>query len=63
MSGRHPFHQLIKDFSPERRARIDARASEMLAAIPLHELREARAMTRKLGNRPTAKPLPHRERE
>ena len=47
MSGRHAFDQLTKDFSPERRARVDARKSEMLAAMPLHELREARAMTQK----------------
>ena len=47
MSGRHAFYKLTKDFSPERRARVDARKSEMLAAMPLHELREARAMTQK----------------
>ena len=63
MSGRHPFSRLTKDFSPERRARVDALTSEMLAAIPLHEIRKARAMTRKLGNRSTAKPRPRGERE
>ena len=32
MSGRHAFDLLTKDFSPERRARVEARKSELLAA-------------------------------
>ena len=47
MSGRHPFDELTKDFTPERRARVDARKAELRAAMPLHELRQARAMTQK----------------
>ena len=47
MSGRHTFDELTKDFTPERRARVDARKSELRTATPLHELRQARAMTRK----------------
>ena len=47
MSGRHPFDDLTKHFTPERRARIDARKAELRAAMPLHELRQARAMTQK----------------
>ena len=47
MSGRNPFHDLTKDFTPERRARVDARKAELRAAMPLHELRQARAMTQK----------------
>ena len=47
MSGRHAFDELTKDFTPERRARVDARKSELRAAMPLHELRQARAMTQK----------------
>ena len=47
MSGRHPFHDLTKDFTPERRARVEARKTEFRAAMPLHELRQAKAMTQK----------------
>ena len=47
MSGRHPFHDLTKDFTPERRARVEARKAEFRAAMPLNELRQARAMTQK----------------
>lgn len=47
MSGRHPFHDLTKDFTPERRAHVEARKAEFRAAMPLHELRQARAMTQK----------------
>lgn len=47
MSGRHAFEKLAGDFSPERRARVDARKSTLRTAMPLHELREARAMTQK----------------
>ena len=47
MSGRNAFHDLTKDFTPERSARVDARKAELRAAMPLHELRQARAMTQK----------------
>ena len=47
MSGRHAFDELTKDFTPERRARVDARKAGLRAAMPLHELRQARAMTQK----------------
>ena len=47
MSGRNAFHNLTMDFTPERRARVDARKAELRAAMPLHELRQARAMTQK----------------
>ncbi len=45
MSGRHPFRELTKDFTPERRKRVDAIKDELLAEMPLHELRRARALT------------------
>ena len=45
MSGRHSFSELTKDFTPERRQRIDAMKNELLAEMPLHELRRARALT------------------
>ena len=47
MSGRHPFNELTKDFTPERRQRIEAMKSELLAEMPLHELRRARALTQR----------------
>ncbi len=45
MSGRHPFSELTKGFSRERRRRIDETKKELLAEMPLHELRRARALT------------------
>ncbi len=47
MSERHPFNELTKDFSPERRRRIDDIKRELLAEMPLHELRRARALTQR----------------
>ena len=47
MSGRNAFKHLTKDFTRERRARVDTRKEELRAAMPLHELRQARAMTQK----------------
>ena len=45
MPGRNSFHNLTRDFTPERRRRVEARKAELRAAMPLHELRRARAMT------------------
>lgn len=45
MTGRNSFHDLTRDFTPERRRRVEARKAELRAAMPLHELRRARAMT------------------
>lgn len=36
MSGSHPFSELTKDFSPERRSRIDSMKAELLAQRPLN---------------------------
>ncbi len=47
MSGRHPFNELITDFIPERRERIEEMKRELLAEMPLHELRRARLMTQR----------------
>ncbi len=47
MSGHHPFRELTKDFSPERRRRVDALKAELRAEMPLHELRRARALSQK----------------
>ena len=43
MSGRHSYRELTEDFSPERRRRIEAIKEELLAEVPLHELRRARS--------------------
>ena len=45
MSGRHSFRALIKEFTPARGQRIDDMKRELLAEMPLHELRRARALT------------------
>ena len=47
MSGRHPFRELTNDVTPERRQRIDGMKLALLAEMPLHELRRARALTQK----------------
>ena len=47
MSGRRPFSDLTKDFTPERRRRIDDIRQDLLAEMPLHELRRARALTQR----------------
>lgn len=47
MSGRHPFNELTKDFPPECRRRIDDMKRELLAEMPLHQLRRARALTQR----------------
>src|SRR5215210_4068320 len=43
MTGRRSFKELTKGFSPERKARIAARAQDLKEAMALHELRQARA--------------------
>jgi len=40
-----PFKELRDKMSPERRARNDARVKELLAEMPLHELRQAMKMS------------------
>lgn len=47
MSGRHEFQELTKDFTPERRRRVEAKKSELLAEMPLRELRQAMALTQR----------------
>ncbi len=45
MTGRKSFRELTRDFTPERRHRVEQRKAALRAAMPLHELRRARAMT------------------
>lgn len=47
MSGRQPFSKLTEDFTPERRRRVDALKRDLVAEMPLHELRRARALTQR----------------
>jgi transcriptional regulator with XRE-family HTH domain len=41
MSGRNSFSNLTKDFSPERRVRIELKKIELREAMELSELRQA----------------------
>ena len=41
------FSELTRDFTPERRRRVDDMKQELLAEMPLHELRRARALTQR----------------
>ena len=45
MSGQHSFRELTEGISPERRQKIEAIKGELLAKMPLHELRRARSLT------------------
>ena len=45
MSGHRPFDELTKDFTPQRRRRVEAMKAKLLADMPLHELRRARVLT------------------
>ena len=47
MSGRQPFSELTKDFAPERRQRVNDLKRDLLAEMPLHELRRARELTQR----------------
>ena len=38
MTGRHPFSELTKDFTPERRRRIDAMKQDLLDEMPLRSV-------------------------
>ena len=45
MSGRRPFRELTRDFSPERKRSIESEKAQLLAEMPLHELRWALKLT------------------
>jgi hypothetical protein len=47
MSGRHPFTELSKDFTKQRRNRVNEIKHELKAEMPLHDLRRALALTQK----------------
>lgn len=45
MSGHRPFAELVKDFKPERRARVAAKAAQLREAMTLEGLRKVRALS------------------
>jgi predicted transcriptional regulator len=45
MTGRRPFSELTKGFSPARRARVAAKAAALREAMTLEELRKARSLS------------------
>lgn len=45
MTGHRPFSELTKNFTPERRARVAAKAAELREAMTLEELRKARSLS------------------
>ena len=47
MGGHHSFSDLTKDFTSERRQRVESIKAGLLARMPLYELRRARALTQK----------------
>ena len=50
MTGRRPFAELVKDWPPERRRRVEARAAEMLAEIEAAEAAERAALPPERGH-------------
>lgn len=44
MTSRH-FRELLSEMDPDRRARIQARTDDLLATLPLNDLRKARELT------------------
>jgi DNA-binding transcriptional regulator YiaG len=47
MTGRHPFSDLTKKFTPKRKARVAAKVRALKAQMPLAELRQAREQSQK----------------
>ena len=45
MTGHRPFSELTKGFTPERRARVAAKAALLREAMTLEELRKARSLS------------------
>ena len=64
MSGRHPFSELTKDFTPERRRRIESMKAELLADTPVNKLGQVQAPTQQeLAETVKAKQPPDGRRE
>src|SRR5438094_9123269 len=47
MTGRRPFSELTKNFTPKRKARVAAKVRALKAQMPLAELRQARERSQK----------------
>ena len=47
MSGHHPFSKLTKEFTPERRQRINSMRNEILAEMPLTKPHQARELAQR----------------
>ena len=45
MTGHRPLSELIKDLTPERRARVAAKAAQLREAMTLEDLRKARSLS------------------
>jgi transcriptional regulator with XRE-family HTH domain len=45
VTGHRPFSELTKDFTPERRTRVAAKAAALREAMTLEELRKARSLS------------------
>jgi len=45
MTGHRPFSELTKNFTPERRARVAAKAAALREVMTLEELRKARSLS------------------
>ncbi|MGP0058904.1 MAG: XRE family transcriptional regulator [Beijerinckiaceae bacterium] len=45
MTGHRPFSELTKNFTPERRARVAAKAAALRETMTLEELRKARSLS------------------
>lgn len=45
MTGHRPFSDLTRNFTPERRARVAAKAAALREAMTLEELRKARSLS------------------
>jgi hypothetical protein len=45
MTGRKPFSELTRDFTPARRARVAAKAAALREEMTLEELRKARSLS------------------
>jgi transcriptional regulator with XRE-family HTH domain len=45
MTGHRPFRELTKTFTPERRARVAAKAAALREAMTLEELRKSRSLS------------------
>ena len=58
MTGHRSFKELTKGFSPERKARVAARVTQLKADMPLHELRQASIPIVRIALKSSGMPTP-----